>query len=325
MKHLDPGLWTIAQEQDKSLEFILSPANYIHDRSRRQSSIKDWKDYWQHASDAWFKAQENEAGLITAFPQLPVCAGIRKRLSRKSTPLVAWTFNLGALHGKHKQLLARSSLKSVNKFIVHSSAEIANYSKYLDLPENRFEFVPLHKPIMVQTDFENTEAPFILAMGSANRDYETLLRAIKKLKYPLTIVAPHHALSGLEIPPNVTIKSNLSLQECRTLVQQARINVIPINNEFTASGQVTVIEAMMYKKAVIATDTIGTRDYIKNETTGLLVPPKSEKELADSINLLWENEGIRESFATQAQDYVRDELSQTRTASRLINILNTFT
>lgn len=322
MNQLDKGLWTITQERDKSLEFILSPANYSHDRSRPQSSIKDWRDYWLHATDAWAKAQENDAGLITSFPQLPVCAGIRKRLSMKSTPIVAWTFNLGALHGKHKKFLARSALKSVNKFVVHSSAEIINYSQYLDLPANRFEFVPLHKPIMAPTATENDDAPFILAMGSANRDYAILLKAIKTLKYPLTIVAPPHALSGLDIPTFVTVKSNLSLQECRTLVQQARINIVPIDNQSTASGQVTVIEAMMYKKAVIATDTIGTRDYIRNGQTGFLVRPQSEKELADSIELLWRNEKLRSEVAANAQEYVRTELSHQKAADRLIQILN---
>jgi len=322
MKQLDNDFWTLVRDKDKSLDFILSPANYSHDGSRYQSSIKDWKDYWLHATDAWTKAQENEAGIITEFPQLPVCAGIRKRLSMKSTPIVAWTFNLGALHGKHKKLLARSALKSINKFIVHSSAEIINYSQYLNLPASRFEFVPLHKPIMVPTATENNDAPFILAMGSANRDYAILLKAIKTLKYPLTIVASPHALSGLDIPTFVTVKSNLSLQECRTLVQKARINIVPIDNESTASGQVTVIEAMMYKKAVIATDTIGTRDYIINGQTGFLVRPRSEKALADSIELLWSNEKLRSEVASNAQEYVKTELNHQKATAHLIQILN---
>lgn len=322
IKQLEQGLWTIAQEQDKSLEFILSPANYSHDRSRPQSSLKDWKDYWEHASDAWFKAQQNEAGIITAFPQLPVCAGIRKQLSGKSTPIVAWTFNLGTLHGMHKKLLARSSLKSVNKFIVHSSAEIINYSQYLNLPVSKFEFIPLHKPIMATTIYEDNDKPFILAMGSANRDYATLFSAIKKLGYPLTVVAPAHSLSGLDIPPSVTIKSNLSLAECRILIQKSRINIVPIDNEHTASGQVTLIEAMMYKKAVIATNSIGTRDYIIDNKTGYLAQAKSVTDLTNIIDGLWNDENKRNSIAEQAQNYVRNELSPNKTAERLVQLLN---
>lgn len=322
MKALDTGVFSIAQEQSKSLDFIVSPAEYTHDRSRAQSSLKDWKDYWLHARDAWKRSQQNNAGIITAFPQLPVCVGIQKRLSIKPTPIVASTFNLGALHGKHKKLLARSALKSVSKFIVHSTEEIINYSQYLDLPTNRFEFIHLHKPIMPRTACEENDKPFILAMGSANRDYATLFSAIKVLNYPLTIVAPPHALAGLDIPHFVTIKSNLTLPECRTLVQQARINIAPILNKDTASGQVTVIEAMMYGRPVIATNTIGTRDYIKSGDTGILTKPQSVTELKEAIDRLWNNDTLRQNISDNAQQFVRLELNQKNTAIKLEGILN---
>lgn len=319
---LEKSLWTVAMDEDKSLELILSPSFYEHNRSRPQSSLNDWKDYWQHSRNAWQQAQDNNCGIITAFPQLPVCAGIRKKFSRQLTPIVAWTFNLGSLHDGHKRKLARFALQTVDKFIVHSSAEINNYSAYLNLPSDRFEFVPLHKPLMPITVSENKENPFILAMGSANRDYKTLFKAIKKCGYPLTIVAPKHSLNGLEIPATVTIKSNLSLSECRLLVQQARINIIPIDNEFTASGQVTVIEAMMYKKPVIATNTIGTRDYIIHKKTGLLTSSKSVLELQEAIDALWNDETLRNSISSEAHSYVAEKLNHKKTAERLIQILN---
>lgn len=276
-----------------------------------------------HATDACDKARDNEAGIITAFPQLPVCVGICKRLSRTATSLVAYTFNFGALHSKHKRLLATSALKSVNKFIVHSSEEIINYSRYLNLPVSKFEFIPLAKPIMATTAIEDNDKPFILAMGSANRDYATLFSAIKKLGYPLTDVAPAHSLSGLDIPPSVNIKSNLSLSECSDLIQKSRLNIIPIDNEYTASGQVvTLIEAMMFRKAVIATDSIGTRDYIINNKTGYLIRPKSVIDLTCMIDSLWNDEKTRNTVAEQAQEYVRNELSDETIAKRLIQILH---
>lgn len=318
---LESGLWQAVIKKDPTLKFIIETGQYVHNRSRQKSSLQDWKDYWQHSTKTWATAQNNDAGIITTFPQLPVCSGIQKRFFRKPTPIIASTFNLGALHGNLKKLLARSALKHVNKFIVHSSAEIINYSQYLNLSTNRFEFIPLHKPIMEATEVEETEKPFLLSMGSANRDYKTLFNAIKKTGYPLIVVAPKHALSGLEIPPSVTIKSNLSLPECRALVQKSRISVIPIDNESTGSGQVTVIEAMMYQKPVIATNTIGTRDYISHGETGLLTLSKSTSELATAIDSLWRNEKLRNAIAKQAKSYVHDELNHKKTAERWIRVL----
>jgi len=322
IKKMEKSIWTIAEEKERSLKFILSPTFYEHNRSRKNSTIRDWGDYWQHASDAFQKAEHYNCGIITAFPQLPICAGFKKRHTKISPPIIASTFNLGALHGGYKQSLARYCLKYIDKFTVHSSAEIINYSQYLNLPKEKFEFVPLHKPIMPLTEHEENESPFILSIGSANRDYETLLAAIKNLGYPLTIVAPKYALSNLIIPKNVTVKSNLTLTECRSLVQKARINVIPIQNQYTASGQVTLIEAMMYRKAVITTDTIGTRDYVINNKTGIMTKNKSVTDLENAIHLLWNNESIRDELAIHAHEYVKTELSREKAADRLLNIIN---
>lgn len=323
LKKLEKSLWTVAMDIDTNLEFILSPANYEHNRSRKQTGLKDWQDYWQHSADIWKKAQHYNCGIITAFPQLPVCTGIRKRLSIKSRPTIAWTFNLGAINNNYKKKLAQQALKTVDKFIVHSTAELEIYSRYLNLPTNKFEFVPLHKPLMTITEAEYIEKPFILSMGSANRDYELLFKAIKKTGYPLVVVAPKHSLTGLDIPSSVTIKSNLSLTECRKLVQQARLNIVPIDNNHTASGQVTVIEAMMYCKPVIATNTLGTQDYIVNKKTGYLTTPKSETDLLNAIDLLWNDKEVRDKIASNAQEFVKTELSHKTTATRLIQILNT--
>jgi glycosyltransferase involved in cell wall biosynthesis len=316
------GFWKAVQKQGNHHELLSCQSRYKHNRSRNIASKQDWSDYWQHSNDTWAQAQRNKAGIITAFPQLAVCVGMKRRLSISRTPLIAGTFNLGQLHKGYKKQLARIALKRVDKFIVHSSAELTNYSKYLNLPQDKFEFIRLHKPIMAITELEDVETPFLLSMGSANRDYKTLFSAIKRLQYPLTIVAPKHILANLDIPSSVTIKSNLSIEECRALVQKALINIIPIDNQYTASGQVTVIEAMMYNKAVIATDTLGTRDYIENGKTGLLVSSKSVDELESAIETLWTDSILRKSLADQAKAYVKQELSQEKAASQLLEVLN---
>ncbi len=323
IKH-DSGLWATVSKMDNTSKFVFSPPTYDHSSPRKQSGVRDWLHYWQHSADAWQKAMENNSGIITSFPQLPTCVGLRKRLLRKDLPVIAWTFNLGHLHGNVKRVLAQYALNRINKFIVHSSAERVTYSQYLNLPENRFEFIPLHKALFPITEPEEQEHPFILSMGSAKRDYATLFRAIKKLALPLTVVAPQYSLSGLDIPPTVTLKSNLSLSECRKLVQQARISIIPIDNDVTASGQVTILDAMVYARPIIATNTIGSRDYIVSGSTGILTSPRNTDELESAIYMLWNNEQLRKNIARQAYQYISTELTEKRTSERIIKILRDF-
>jgi len=323
LKH---GLWKIVKQQNSEIELFISPTLYTHDRSRSHTSSSQWKDYWLHSKHAWTEAQQKKAGIITAFPQLAACTAIRKKVSfnRNSTPLIASTFNIGALPNNYKKILTRSALKHIDKFIVPSSAEKIKYSEYLNLPLSRFEFIPLHKPIIEPDTDENKENPFILSMGSANRDYATLFKAMEGLSYKLVVVCPKERLTNLSIPKNVEVLSSLTLNDCRRLVQQAKLNVVPIKNQQTASGQVTVIEAMMFKKAVIATNTIGTTDYIEHGKTGWLTDNQSVDNLIDAIEILWADNSLRNTIAAQAQSFVKEQLSYEKAAEKYLNILNDF-
>ncbi len=53
----------------------------------------------------------------------------------------------------------------------------------------------------------------------------------------------------------------------------------------------TILEAMMLKKPVVASDIFGNRELVKNKETGYLVTPKSPEELSNSILSLLRNEG----------------------------------
>lgn len=322
---LEHGLWKAVKQQNNEIELFISPTLYTHDRSRSHTSSSQWREYWLHSKDAWVMAQQKKAGIITAFPQLAACTAIRKKISlNTSPPLIASTFNIGNIESSYKKILARSALKHVDKFIVSSSIEKIKYSEYLNLPLSKFEFIPLHRPIIEPTEHENKETPFILSMGAANRDYATLFKAIKDLPYKLIVVCPKERLTSLSIPKNVEILSNLTIDQCRKLVQQAKLNIVPIKNQQTASGQVTVIEAMMFKKTVIATNSIGTIDYIEHGKTGWLTGNQSVSDLIDAIAKLWADDTLRNTIAEQAHQFVKEELSYDKTAKKYLTVLNDF-
>jgi len=99
-------------------------------------------------------------------------------------------------------------------------------------------------------------------MGTAQRDYRLLFGVLAELRYPTTIVAGAHAVAGLTVPPNVTVRSGLTPQQCFELSQRARLNVIPVANQTTASGQVTLLDAMMFARPAIITSCPASIDYV---------------------------------------------------------------
>jgi hypothetical protein len=292
-----------------------------HMRSSRNTPLAKWLGFWQQAGEAW---QTTEGGVITVFPQLAAMTGLRKRFSQKDVPLISWCFNVGALYPGLKQVLSQDVLQRVDRFVVHSKRECETVSAWLNLPQSRFEFVPLQRAPIPLLASEEVEDPFVLAMGSANRDYETFFAAVEKLGVRTIVVASPRALPSFNVPANVELRSGLTFEECHRLAQQARVNVVPLIDHATGAGQVTIIEAMRMSRPLIATRCTGSEDYIQHGETGLFVQPHSVQDMTDAIAQLWSDETLRGSLGQAAGHYAAEHFSDEAAGSRLGKILDQF-
>ena len=283
--------------------FHAVPAPYRHDRSRKLTGLAAWGDYFRHGASVWDAAQRGagRSGILTCFPQLPIAVGLRKRLARSRTPIVAWNMNLGGLYPGARRHLAMTAYDAVNRFVVHSRAEVTSYSDWLQMDPARFEFVPLQRATRDIVIEEDTAAPFLLSMGSAHRDYRLLFGVLSELRYPAVVVAGAHAIEGLQVPANVTVRSGLSVEQCHELVQRARVNVIPVANQATASGQVTLLDAMVYGRATIVTRCPASVDYVDDGRDALLVRAGNHDDLKAAIDRLWQDAALRMAIGGAAR------------------------
>ena len=223
-----------------------------------------------------------------------------------------------------KHVLARSVHATIDRFVVHSRRECETVSRWLNISESRFTFIPLHRSVIPIVAQEEVDNPFILSMGSANRDYRTFFAAVEKIGLRTIVVAGRHSINGLTIPSNVELLSSLSPKECHRLAQQARVNVVPLIDHVTAAGQITIIEAMRMYRPVIATRCPGSEDYIDHRKTGILVRPFAIDDLANEINQLWHDKPSRDSLATEAGRYAEEHFSDEVAGLNLKTILDQF-
>lgn len=317
--------WLAPFVRDSRHSFDVVPAKYDHDRSRQSTNASQWIEYLAHGRAAWAAAGNapSDTGVITLFPQLAVTVGLHKSLSRKRLPVLAWTFNLGGIYcGGAKKTLARFALHKVDQFLVHSRREIESYSEWLDLPPEKFRFIPLQRPVMPILHAEDEDQPFVLSMGSAHRDYRLFFEVMADLAYPTIVVAGPSALAGLKIPSNVKILHKLNITQCHELAQKARINVVPIDNSSTASGQVTLLDSMMFARPTVATLSIGTEDYVDDGSTALLVKAGDRTAMKSAIQSLWDDKPQRESLGQAARKYVATSLSDEAAGRALKSVLD---
>lgn len=300
---------------------IRSPAAKLtdwHQARGKTTSFRIWISYFNHAARAF---QRRPDGIVTVFPQLAMCAALIKRLTRRPVRIVAYTFNLGALPPGPKRWLARLSAPALDLVVVHSPDETARYADYLGLARDRVVFVPLQRGRLDVRREEDTEAPFILAMGSAHRDYRTLIEAVEALGIRTVIVTREDDAAALPRSPFVTFRSNMTREECHELLARARLSVTPIGNLDTASGQVTFLNAMQFGVPVIATRCPGTEGYIEDGVNGYLVAPFDPEDLREKIALLWTDATRRRAIGEAGRTYADSHFSDEGAAARLEGIL----
>ena len=289
-----------------------------HNRASSVTDKKEWLEFWHQSKEA---LQTTQGGVITVFPQLAAMMGVRQRLARKHIPVVAWWFNTNAYSGI-KAWLAQNSLQSIDRLIVHTRCEREFYSQWLGIPLECFEFVPLQVGEIPVTYAEETDNPFILATGSAYRDYPTLFEAVSRLGIKTVVVSGPRTLQGLNIPSHVETPFGLKKHEIMRLVQQARLNIVPMVPEGVTAGIVTIAEAMRLGRAVIATRRSGVEDYIKDEDTGLLVKPNSVDDLTQAIDRLWNDEELRNRLGRAAGCYAAEHFSDEAAGVALGRVLD---
>jgi glycosyltransferase involved in cell wall biosynthesis len=260
--------------------------------------------------------------LLSAIGVRGCCGAVAQARTKAPPGRFAWNFNLGSLPGGWKRALAGRILRRVDRFVVHASGEIVSYAKWLGVKENRFCFVPLQIGGIETPKPSPIPAPYIVSMGSANRDYKTLVEAISGTGIRTVIISKMDEINNLPERPELMKLANLTLDECHSILSGARLSVVPIANTETASGQVTFTTSMRMGIPTIANRSVGTVDYIRDGETGLLVPPGDVTALRRAIGSLWRNETLRDQIGSAGRDHAEDHFSDEAAGRYFAQILD---
>jgi glycosyltransferase involved in cell wall biosynthesis len=157
----------------------------------------------------------------------------------------------------------------------------------------------------------------ICSVGREMRDYETLVAALAPLAMPCHIAAGtalNNSAYGTDDPraskaggaplrDGITVGYK-TIDELRDLYAHSRLVVVPIMPSENDNGATAILEAMSMGRPVIATDTAGKLDLLRDGVNCVLVPPRDPDAMRAAIESLWEDTERRERIGREARESV---------------------
>jgi glycosyltransferase involved in cell wall biosynthesis len=194
-------------------------------------------------------------------------------------PLQAW------LKGVRLRLAARS----VKRFVVWASHEVEDYARAFGLPRARLEYVPFHTTLHDYA-YEVRDEGYLFAGGNYERDYPTLVEAVRGLDVPTWIATTlPEQLAGVALPGNVRVEGTTAAG-FRQALAAARLVVVPMRKGLLHSGgQQTCLNAMFLGKPTIAVGRKWAGDFITDGLDGLIVDYEDTAGLRRAVRWVLHN------------------------------------
>ena len=211
-----------------------------------------------------------------------------------------------SIGSRFKDYLLRLSLKSTTRIVCHSKRQVISYSKLFAIPEERFKYIPLcidQKLLQFKSEKGNE---YILSAGKTFRDYGVLIKAVEDIGVKVIIIADNRSVEGLTIPPLVTLLTNVPYWDYIQLMAKSQFVVVPLQDREMSTGQSVIQAAMALGKAVIATRTSGTVDYIIDNVSGILIEPSNHEMLRTNILRLLHDSEETAMLGTKARKCIEE-------------------
>jgi glycosyltransferase involved in cell wall biosynthesis len=172
---------------------------------------------------------------------------------------------------------------------VWASHEIDDYAEAFGLPPEKLVYVPFHITL-TGYDYEISDQGYLFAGGNYDRDYSTLVEAVRGLDLPVWIATTRaEQLTGVAVPDNVRVEGT-SQAGFRQAMASSRLTVVPMAPGLLHSGgQQTCLNSMFMGKPTIAVGRRWAIDFIRDGDNGLIVDYADVRGLRRAISWVLEH------------------------------------
>jgi glycosyltransferase involved in cell wall biosynthesis len=170
-----------------------------------------------------------------------------------------------------RKLQLRLASRSVKQFVVWATHELEDYARTFDLPANKLRYVPFHTTLDYY-QFDIRDDGYLFAGGNYDRDYATLVEAVRPLDVPVWIATTRpEVMHGIQVPEHVRV-AGTSAAGFREAMAAARLVVVPMQPGLLHSGgQQTLLNALYMGKPAIAVGRRWAVDLMEDGVHGWIV------------------------------------------------------
>jgi len=251
-------------------------------------------------------------------PSFAVLSSLKSMIDRDSYDIVH-AFNIPSAYAMK---YAKGKKKVLSIHGVFSDQIVSLHSKSVSSIAKSAESQVLHWPDKLTTDSKATQK---LYKEKSNIDFEYLpspldtdmfenIGSIEKIENQIAYVGRDSYEKGidvlkdaeLEINGNVVYCTDRSWEDAMKIIKSSSVVVVPSRME---SLPTTVKEAFYLNVPVIGTNVGGIPELIKNNETGILIPPENPSKLAHAVNELLSDKKKSEKLAANGYTFVKNNMT----------------
>ena len=238
-------------------------------------------------------------------------------------------FNSAAESGKTLHLLQFAS-KSLDAVIYHTSSQINYYKEFYPWIVSKAHFVRFGTDYDFfsrenETPTSKEKQTYILCLGYAKRDWETLIKAYRKSAIDIELWLVGHEETEYEKISGVRQFPFVDIQTMKRIIQNAEFCVLPLKYYNYSFGQMTLLQQMAMGKLVITSDVPSMADYVFDGKTAVLYKPENIEDLKNKIMWAHSHENERIRIGKNAQQFVKNDCNERIMAKQIEQIIRSIT
>ena len=257
-----------------------------------------------------------QSGVVLAF--------LRSLLGSKLPPHII--IDVGCFNGgrsKKLELLPLNyAVKSLAGVISHNSFQKDYYQENIPYLSDKNLFVPFgadsefFKPLDLGTE------DYIISVGYIKRDWDTLLKAFENLNSDVKLkLVGAGDKSRLKISPKIQGRVEclpyIPIQELKEEIARAKFMVIPLPYYKYSFGQMTLLQGMAMRKAIIVSKVPGVEDYVRDGKNAVFYKPQDWQDLKDKMEMLLKDEKLTDKIARNARLSIESKFNEKNLAENL--------